>query len=117
MIDIAVAYPREGAICLQSRYLFSNPENESCQLFLQLLSAVMQVQQLAVTAALQVAEIFYCPKNSSRRQTLNAIRRCLTGPAPANGARKRNGSAVNGSSPTVNGRQPVRWRPNAKGEI
>jgi Cu2+-exporting ATPase len=132
MIDIAVAYPRQGAIRLRSQVLFSDPENESCQLFLERLSLVEQVQEVAVTAARQIAEIFYCPDCFSRRETLDAIRRCLTGPAGSNGKRKKirstangatvngtraNGSAANSTSTTVDGCHAVRWRPNAQGEI
>jgi heavy metal translocating P-type ATPase len=131
MIDIAVAYPREGAIQLQSRFLFSDPENESCQLFLQRLSLVEQVQEVAVNGARQLAEVLYCPRSSTRREAVDAIRRCLAGQprtngSPKNGARK-NGSPKNGDhngnahsgngSPKVNGQQPIRWRPNANGEL
>src|SRR5262245_5313662 len=112
MVDIAVAYPREGAIELQSRFLFSDPENESCQLFLQRLSLVEQVKQVAVTASRQAAEISYCPDCFSRRETLAAIGRCLS-----NGHHKKNGHTANGSSLTLNGKHPLRWRPNAKGEL
>src|SRR5262245_52635295 len=110
MIDIAVAYPHEGAIQLQSRYLFSDPENEVCQLFLQRLSLVEQVQQVAVQSARMVADIFYCTKRTSRRAALDAIRNCLV-EQPKNGAaHAQNGNA----SPTVNGRQMVRWPANSQ---
>ena len=110
MIDIAVAYPHEGAIQLQSRFLFSDPENEACQLFLHRLSLVEEVQEVAVQSARQVAEIRYCPESTTRHATLYAIRNCLATP---NGV----SHAKNGSGPTVNGRQPVRWRANSKGEL
>src|SRR5262245_2095604 len=112
MVDIAVAYPREGAIELQSRFLFSDPENESCQLFLQRLSLVEQVKEVAVTPSRQAAEISYCPQCFSRRETLAAIGRCLS-----NGHHKKNGHAASDPSLTVNGKHPARWRPNAKGEL
>src|SRR5262245_25933210 len=107
MIDIAVAYPCEGAIQLQSRFLFSDPENEACQLFLQRLSEVQQVQEVAVQSARQVAEIRYCPESTTRHATLDAIRHCLAGPNGANHSK-------NGSGPTVSGRQPNRWRANSQ---
>src|SRR5262249_30707425 len=112
MVDIAVAYPREGAIELQSRFLFSDPENESCQLFLQRLSLVEQVKEVAVTPAPQGAGISDCPDCFSRGETLAAIGRCLS-----NGNNKKSGHPVNGTSVAVNGKHPVRWRPNAKGEL
>src|SRR5262245_56049913 len=98
MIDIAVAYPREGAIELQSRFLFSQPENESCQLFLQRLSLAEEVSEIAIHAARQTADINYCPDCFSRRQALNAIGRCLS-----NGSHKKNGHRANGSSVSANG--------------
>src|SRR5262245_6010537 len=110
MIDIAVAYPCEGSIQLQSRFLFSDPETEACQLFLQRLTLVEQVREVAVQSALQVADIFYCPDRTTRHATLNAIRNCLSAPNGVNHVK-------HGSGPTVNGRQPVRWRANSRGEL
>src|SRR5262245_33669246 len=98
MIDIAVAYPCDGNIKFQSRFLFSDPESETCQLFLQRLSSVEQVQQVTVTKTRQTADIFYRPDVSSRRETIDAIRRCLifNGGHKKNSKNGTNGHASNG---------------------
>src|SRR5215510_9239901 len=99
MVDIAVAYPREGTIEFQSQYLFSNPESEPCQLFLQRLSLVEEVKEVAVRSARQAAEVVYCAECFSPREAANAIRRSLLG----TGKHAKNGHSKNGSL-SVNGK-------------
>ncbi len=106
-MDISVTFPREGRIRLQSRSLFADPEGPSCRRFVDLVSAMDEVESVTVRGdrgllGSNQAEISYRADRCSREQAIAAISARLTreepGQARADGHHAGAPSGANGAS-------------------
>ncbi len=104
-MDIAVSFPAEGRIRLQSRYLFSDPTADHCREFVERLLDAEEVSAVTIRGeghffGANVAEIRYCPRSYSRREAIAAIYQRLAGSHPTNGNGQTNGHTANGNGQT-----------------
>jgi heavy metal translocating P-type ATPase len=105
-MDLAVRFPDQGRIHLESRFLFSEPHDPKCRQFLERVFQAPEITQVTIKSQrgseeVPRAELGYCPRTHTLREVVDRITRLLNPrksrsrqTKKSNGASSSNGHAV-----------------------
>lgn len=105
-MDLAVRFPDQGRIHLESRFLFSEPHDPKCRQFLERVFQAPEITQITIKSQqgsdeVPRAELGYCPRTHTLREVVDRITRLLNPrksrsrqTKKSNGASSSNGHAV-----------------------
>jgi Cu2+-exporting ATPase len=124
-MDIAISFPGQGQIRLQSQALFAEPHNDTCRQFLERVFQVPEITDVTIhsphPSGSPHADLRFCPRSHALPQVVQRITGCLdpSRRQPENGSGAEsvvsNGHApsTNGTSPPQNGAAPA-VKPNGQ---
>ena len=126
-MDLAIHFPTQGRIHLESRFLFSEPHDPNCRQFLERVFQAPEITQVTIrsqqgSSEVPRAELGFCPKTHTLKEVVDRVTVLLNpgkvrssraysrqskgsngAPAP-NGHAGSNGHASSGHLPQSNGR-------------
>ena len=112
-MDIAISFPGQGQIRLESRHLFAEPANETCREFLHRVFQAPEITDVTIhshqPAGTPHADLRFCPNSHSLPEVVQRISTFLdpgrspgAGPTePARTAQAGNGHAAEAARPTA----------------
>ena len=87
-MDLAIRFPTQGRIHLESRFLFSEPHHPNCRQFLERVFQVPEITQVTIRSQagsqeIPRAELGFCPRTHSLKEVVDQVApRCIE---PGNG--------------------------------
>ena len=105
-MDLAVRFPDQGRIYLESHFLFSEPHDPECRRFLERVFQAPEITEITIKSQqgsreVPRAELGYCPKTHTLREVVDRVtgllnpRKSRSRPTKkAHGASSLNGHAV-----------------------
>ena len=109
-MDLAVRFPDQGRIHLESRFLFSEPHDPKCRQFLERVFQAPEITQITIksqqgSSEVPRAELGYCPRTHTLKEVVDRVTRLLNPrKSRARQTKKSNGaSSSNGHVAGANG--------------
>ena len=119
-MDLAIRFPTLGRIHLESRFLFSEPQQLNCRQFLERVFQAPEITQVTIksragSSEVPRAELGYCPRTYTLRQVVDRVTASLCPREPwtgevhvphangLNGSHGPNGQAAASSPASSNG--------------
>jgi heavy metal translocating P-type ATPase len=102
-MDLAICFPAQGRIQLQSRFLFSEPHHATCRQFLERVFQVPEITQVTIRSQIASqdvpwAELGFCARSHTLAHVVDQVARTLhAGTGGANGAAGLNEHEENGA--------------------
>src|SRR5271166_2219694 len=102
-MDLAIHFPTLGRICLESRFLFAEPDHRNCRQFLERVFQAREITQVTIksqTGSREIprAELGFCPRTHTLKQVVDRVTASLsTGKAWLGEAHHPSGNGSNGS--------------------
>jgi heavy metal translocating P-type ATPase len=98
-MDLAVRFPDQGRIHLESRFLFSEPHDPQCRQFLERVFQAPEITQITIkslqgSSEVPRAELGYCPRTHTLKEVVDRVSRLLN----PRKSRSRQAKKPNGSS-------------------
>jgi Cu2+-exporting ATPase len=122
IMDIAISFPGEGHIRLQSRDLFTEPGNETCRQFLERVFQAPQITDVTISShqgsgATPHADLRFCHRAHKLPEVVERVSTCLDprrrredeSAAPAEGGSPEKGVSITKVTPIRNERGQVRY--------
>ena len=86
-MDLAVRFPDEGRIHLESRFLFSEPRDPNCRRFLERVFQAPEITEVTIknqegSGEVPRAELGFCPRTYTLKEVVDRVTRLLN-PAKA----------------------------------
>ena len=103
-MDLAIRFPTQGQIHLESRFLFSEPGHTNCRQFLERVFQAPEIDKVtirnhAASSEIPRAELGFCPGTYTLRQVIERVTGSLNhGKVSSAGAHQPNGKSLNGSA-------------------
>jgi heavy metal translocating P-type ATPase len=98
-LDLAITFPAQGVICLQSRSLFGDSEHPAYRRFVERVFLADEISNVTITAGSSAqAELRFCPKKSRLEEVVKQLVAVLRDGRAPSGARS-NGEAHEPSGP------------------
>jgi Cu2+-exporting ATPase len=77
-MDLAIQFPTQGRIYLKSRFLFSEPHDPQCRLFLERVFQAPEITQVTIksqqgSSEVPRAELGFCPRTHTLKQVVDRI--------------------------------------------
>ena len=81
-MDLAVRFPDQGRIHLESRFLFSEPHDPKCRQFLERVFQAPEITQITIKShqgsnEIPRAELGYCPRTHTLKEVVDRVTRLL----------------------------------------
>ena len=81
-MDLAVRFPDQGRIHLESRFLFSEPDDPKCRQFLERVFQAPEITQITIksqqgSGEVPRAELGYCPRTHTLKEVVDRVTRLL----------------------------------------
>ena len=103
-MDLAIRFPTEGRIHLESRFLFSEPHEPNCRQFLERVFQAPEITQVTIrsqagSGEVPRAELGFCPRTHSLKEVVDRVTVLLNpGKLSSNGSHHPKRESSNGSS-------------------
>ena len=98
-MDLAIRFPAQGRIHLESRFLFAEPGEQNCRQFVERVFQAPEIthvtiRSLADSSEVPRAELSFCPRTHTLQQVVERVKLSLNPrKAASNGVHQSNGSA------------------------
>src|ERR1700722_13408903 len=103
-MDLAIRFPTQGRIHLESRFLFSEPHEANCRQFLERVFQAPEITQVTIrsqvgSSQVPQAELGFCPRTHSLKEVIERVAVLLNpGERSSNGSHHSKHEGSNGSS-------------------
>src|SRR5260370_34796317 len=90
-MDLAIRFPTQGQIHLESRFLFSEPHHANCRRFLERVFQAPEITQVTIrseagSSQIPRAELGFCPRTYTLREVVARVA-VLLNPSKVRGSR------------------------------
>ena len=80
-MDLAIRFPAQGRIHLESRFLFSEPHDPNCRQFLERVFQAPEITQVTIrsqagSSEVPRAELGFCPRTYTLKQVVDRVKAC-----------------------------------------
>ena len=81
-MDLAVRFPDQGRIHLESRFLFSEPHDPNCRRFLERVFQAPEITQVTIknqegSSEVPRAELGFCPRTYTLKEVVDRVTRLI----------------------------------------
>src|SRR5262249_12483635 len=109
-MDLAIRFPNQGRIHLESHFLFTEPHDPNCRRFLERVFQAPEITQITIKSQrgsneVPRAELGYCPETHTLKEVVDRVTRLLNpSKSRSRQTRKPNKTAAeNGHATALNG--------------
>jgi hypothetical protein len=105
-MDLAIRFPAVGRIHLESRFLFSEPQDPNCRRFLERVFQAREITEVTIksadrTSEVPRAELGFCPRTYTLKHVVERVTESLNPRAARlNGTGRHTHGSLNGASGT-----------------
>ncbi|MFI5386285.1 MAG: heavy metal translocating P-type ATPase [Fimbriimonadales bacterium] len=119
-MDLAIHFPTQGRIHLESRFLFSEPHDPNCRRFLERVFQAPEITQVTIrsqqgSSEVPRAELGFCPRTHTLKEVVDRVT-VLLNPGKARSAHNCQGKNLNGA-PGSNGLAGSNGRASSNGHL
>ena len=109
-MDLAIRFPAQGRIHLESRFLFAEPDERNCRQFVERVFQAPEITQVTIrsqagSSEVPRAELGFCPRTYTLKQVVERVKESLESPqeSASNGVHQSNGHAGTNGHAHANG--------------
>ena len=122
-MDLAIRFPVQGRIHLESRFLFGEPDQGNCRQFVERIFQAPEITQVTIrsqsgSSEIPRAELGYCPRTYTLKQVVERVKISLsTHKGSSNGVHHANGHAATSGHSSANGHASTNGHSPSNGQL
>ena len=122
-MDLAIRFPAQGRIHLESRFLFAEPGERNCRQFVERVFQAPEITQVTIrsregSSDVPRAELGFCPRTYTLKQVVERVKDSLyPRKSSSNGVHQSNGHAGANGHAGINGHAHSKGKVHANGHV